>query len=79
MSQHKSSAVMRESEEEHVAEIIPFPDLTSIENEEEKRAEPRIRAARSYLYYKGKKIPIGHIKKAGYEKLLRLIVKEIER
>jgi hypothetical protein len=79
MSQTKSSAVLRDHEEEHVAEIIPFPDLTFVENEEEKKAKPRIMADRSYLYYKGRKIPIGHLKKAGYEKLLRLLVKEIER
>ncbi|MBU4204522.1 MAG: hypothetical protein KKD59_11375 [Acidobacteria bacterium] len=79
MSYTKSSAVRTDLVEEHVAEIIPFPDFTFVENEEEKKAKPRILADRTYLYYKGRKIPIGHLKKAGYEKLLRLLVKEIER
>ncbi|MBU4329704.1 MAG: hypothetical protein KKB53_04290 [Acidobacteria bacterium] len=79
MSHTKSSAVWTDLVEEHVAEIIPFPDFTFVENEEEKKAKPRIMADRTYLYYKGRKIPIGHLKKAGYEKLLRLLVKEIER
>lgn len=79
MSYTKSSAVRTDLVEEHVAEIIPFPDFTFVENEEEKKAKPRIMADRTYLYYKGRKIPIGHLKKAGYEKLFRLLVKEIER
>lgn len=88
MSNHsKSSAARKPREEEFVdpetqgecaAEIIPFPDLS----EQEKKKKPvRARPPKlegKFLYCRGKKIPILQFQKSGYEKLLKLLVKEID-
>jgi hypothetical protein len=57
-----------------LAEIIPFPSVRKIS----RRRKPRkARIAGTFLHYKGKKIPIAQFQKAGYDRLLRLLVKEI--
>jgi hypothetical protein len=66
-----------EGEESHTAKIIPWPDIERISEKKEKRKKTRLEG--KYLYYKGKKIPILQFQKAGYDKLLKLLVKEIER
>ncbi len=67
-----------EEEESRTPEIIPWPDLdTFLESED--RAKEKISLEEKFLFYKGKKIPILQFQKAGYEKLLKLLVKEIER
>lgn len=56
-----------------LAEIIPFPRIQI-----KKRKSPRkAKIVGSFLYYKGKKIPISQFQKAGYDRLLKLLVKEI--
>ncbi len=63
---------------EQKARIIKFPDINRLM--EEKSASKKSNAAKlttHYLYYKGRKIPITQFEKAGYGKLLRLLVKEI--
>jgi len=62
------------SEEPILAEIIPFP---SIKKARKKKAQKKARIVGKYLFYKGQKIPIAQFQKAGYERLLRLLVKEI--
>lgn len=84
MSTYKKSSVTVRKEEEiplgtedgQLAEIIPFPDVREIlaRKPEEKK---RVRLQGKYLYHKGKKMPILQFQKAGYDKLLRLLVKEI--
>ncbi|MBN1274639.1 MAG: hypothetical protein JXB26_20450 [Candidatus Aminicenantes bacterium] len=83
MSYSKFSTISKEEYEEshpleeqgpHQAEIIPFPGTVGEERKEDKK---RVRLEGKFLYYKGKKIPILHFQKAGYDKLLKLLVKEI--
>ncbi len=85
MSTHKkSSAVVKTKEEEaslgpetgQLAEIIPFPDVRRILASKPKEKK-RVRLAGKFLYHGGKKIPILQFQKSGYDKLLRLLVKEI--
>jgi len=79
----KTSAAIKRQEEEtpfetengHLAEIIPFPDVQKILTRKPKKK--RVRLEGKYLYHKGKKIPILQFQKSGYDKLLRLLVKEI--
>ena len=62
----------------HEAEIIPWPDMESILEEKEKRdKQKRVRLDQKFIYYKGQKYPILQFKKTGYDKLLKLLVKEI--
>ncbi len=79
---YNASAKKKEKEsiyEKHKAEIIPWPDMESIlEEKEEKKDKPkRIRLDQKFIYYKGQKYPILQFKKTGYDKLLKLLVKEI--
>lgn len=77
-----STVSKKEAEESHPdgeksayqAEIIPFPGTWVEEKEDD---EKRVRLEGKYLYYKGKKIPILQFQKSGYEKLLKLLVREI--
>lgn len=57
-----------------LAEIIPFPRPVKLRA---KRAPRKAKIRGTYLFYKGKKIPIAQFQKAGYDRLLRLLVKEI--
>lgn len=57
-----------------LAEIIPFPQ---IKKRRKKKLQKKARIVGNYLYYKNKKIPIGQFQKAGYDRLLKLLVKEI--
>jgi len=62
----------------HEAEIIPWPDMESILEEKGKRdKQKRVRLDQKFIYYKGQKYPILQFKKTGYDKLLKLLVKEI--
>ena len=62
----------------HEAEIIPWPDMESILEEKGKRdKQKRVRLDKKFIYYKGQKYPILQFKKTGYDKLLKLLVKEI--
>ncbi|GEM_PF-2278777 len=78
-SKTATPAIDEYKEEAELAEIIPWPDIEEILKKREKKEKKKIRLEQKYLYYKGKKIPILHFQKAGYEKLLKLLVKEIER
>lgn len=62
------------SEETILAEIIPFPQ---IKKTRKKKAQKKARIVGKYLFYKDKKIPIAQFQKAGYDRLLKLLVKEI--
>jgi hypothetical protein len=66
-------------EESCTAEIIPWPDIGNLAEEEKKKKRRRIRLNQKFLYYKGKKIPILQFQKSGYDKLLKLLLKEIPR
>jgi hypothetical protein len=85
MSIHnKSSAVIKKREEDslleteggQMAEVIPFPDIQKM-MAEKPRQKKKARLEGKYLYYQGKKIPILQFQKSGYDKLLKLLVKEI--
>jgi len=74
----KTSTAIKEKEKEYgQPEIIPWPLL----NDDGRDAAKARRAAvdQKFLYYKDHQIPIAQFKKSGYDKLLKLIVKEIER
>jgi hypothetical protein len=60
-----------------VSNIIPWPDLTRIEEKLKARAPKKTRLEGKYLYHRGKRIPILHFQKAGYDKLLKLLIKEM--
>jgi hypothetical protein len=87
MSNHsRSSAAIKPREEElvdletqgeYAAEIIPFPDLSDMEEKKKPVPSRPLRLEGKYLYCKGKKISILHFQKSGYEKLLKLLVKEM--
>ncbi len=85
MSNHSKSAsavkVIREESlpEEakgQLAEIIPWPDIRKIACREPK-IKKRVRLEGKYLYHRGKKTPILQFQKSGYDRLLKLLVKEI--
>jgi hypothetical protein len=85
MSNHfKSSSAVRDIREEplpeaaegQLAEIIPWPDVHKIAARKPK-TKKRVRLEGKYLYHRGKKIPILQFQKSGYERLLKLLVKEI--
>jgi len=59
------------------AEIIPWPDVSIFQQPTKKAKPSRVRLDAKYLYYKGKRIPILQFQKAGYDKILKLLVKEI--
>lgn len=64
--------------EQQKARIIKFPEIRVIEKAEPTPDKsPRVKITTHYLYYRDKKIPISRFEKAGYGKLLRLLVKEI--
>ena len=65
-----------EAAEEQLAEIIPWPDVRKIAARKPK-ARKRVRLEGKYLYHRGKKIPILQFQKSGYDRLLKLLVKEI--
>lgn len=77
MSNSTALKKKKENEENVTAEIIPWPDLSVLTEPEPKKQSSVIRLEKNYLYYKGKRIPILQFKKAGYEKILKLLVKEI--
>ncbi len=73
-SQAIKKAEVIPSEEKILAEIIPFPE---IKKKRKRKAQKKARIVGNYLFYKDKKIPITQFKKAGYDRLLKLLVKEI--
>jgi hypothetical protein len=60
------------------ATIIPFPGAKGAPSPTNgsKKGEPRIDG--KFLYHRGHKIPILHFQKSGYDKLLFLLLKEID-
>jgi len=67
-----------EKQAEQKAKILKFPEIQAIETAEaHSNKRPRVKITTHYLYYRDKKIPISRFEKAGYGKLLRLLVKEI--
>jgi len=85
MSNHsKSASAVRDIREEslldtaegQLAEIIPWPDVHSFVARKPK-TQKRVRLEGKYLYHHGKKVPILHFQKSGYDRLLKLLVKEI--
>lgn len=66
-----------EEEEEQSAEIIPWPDLSRVFKKDKQEARQRFHLDHKYFYYRDKKIPLSRFKKAGYDKLLKLLIKEI--
>ena len=85
MSNHtKSSNAIKKIKEEslpdetkgQLAEVIPWPDVHKIVAKKP-RKKKRVRIEGKYLYHQGKKIPILQFQKSGYDKLLKLLVKEI--
>ncbi len=89
MSSHSKSSTARkempleetreaEGGEGQVAEILPWPDLSSAASIPESKKRRKVRLEEKYLYYKDKKIPILQFQKSGYDKLLQLLVKEIQ-
>ena len=77
-SKTNTAEIVREEENTGIGEIIPWPDLNPPVGETSRQKPVRVKLGRKYLYYKGKKIPILHFQKAGYGKLLKLLVKEVE-
>jgi hypothetical protein len=72
----KKTLTEEEKQFEEKAKIIKFPEIHRIK----KSARPRnkkVKITGHFLYYRDKKIPISQFEKAGYGKLLRLLVKEI--
>lgn len=65
-----------EATEGQLAEVIPWPDICKIVAKKP-REKKRVRLEGKYLYHQGKKIPILQFQKSGYDKLLKLLVKEI--
>ncbi len=67
-----------EKQPQSKAKIIKFPEIRGAEMvEPAPRKSRRVKITTHYLYYGDKKIPISRFEKAGYGKLLRLLVKEI--
>jgi transposase-like protein len=83
MSRSKASTAIKKEEEKdqesYSAEIIPWPDMESILKRKEKAKKKKIHLEEKYLYYKGERIPILQFQKSGYDKLLKLLLKEVER
>jgi len=85
MSNHsKSGGAVRAVREEplpeeaegQLAEIIPWPEVQKIVARKPK-TKKRVRLEGKYLYHHGKKVPILQFQKSGYDRLLKLLVKEI--
>jgi hypothetical protein len=72
-----STAIKHDDEAQQKATIIPWPKVGDFIKEKEEKETKRIRLDQKFLYYKGKKIPILQFQKSGYDKLLKLLVKEI--
>jgi hypothetical protein len=62
--------------QEQLAEVIPFPDVRKLAPRKPREAK-KVRLQGKYLHCRGRKIPILQFQKAGYDKLLKLLVKEI--
>lgn len=84
----KSSTAIKKKQEEFpeeepqdtlTAEIIPWPDIQRIIKKPKARRTKKVHLEGKFLYYKGKKIPILQFQKSGYDKLLKYLVKEMER
>lgn len=75
----KSTALKQEEKKEEytTTEIIPWPEEAIFKEPAPKKQRDGIRLDAKYIYYKGKQIPILQFQKAGYDKLLKLLVKEI--
>lgn len=79
MSQKKSQATLKK-QLSFKGEIIQGPNLEKFTETKPSSSKPStIKLTPKYLYYKNKRIPILHLQKAGYDKLLKLLIKEIER
>ena len=65
--------------ESGAAHIIPWPATEETTPQPKSRRKAKSRIEGKYLYHRGQKISILHFQKSGYEKLLYLLVKEIER
>jgi len=72
-----STAIKHDDEVQQKATIIPWPEVGDFIKEKKEKETKRIRLDQKFLYYKGKKIPILQFQKSGYDKLLKLLVKEI--
>lgn len=73
----KKTVPEEEKQFEEKAKIIKFPDIRQISKKAAQPRNKKIKITAHYLYYRDKKIPISQFEKAGYEKLLRLLVKAI--
>ena len=80
ISSKSSNAIKKSLDSEEfefqAPEIIPWPDIQRV-TEKEKKPEEMVRLDQKFLYYKGRKIPILQFQKSGYDKLLKLLVREI--
>ncbi|MCP2620142.1 hypothetical protein NLC35_02725 [Candidatus Aminicenantes bacterium AC-334-K16] len=79
MSHKKSQAALEKELSSKKGEIIPWPNLEKFLESKLSSKKSSIKITPKYLYYKDKKIPISQFQKAGYDKLLQLLIKEIER
>jgi hypothetical protein len=80
MSRIKGATALKpefNDQESHETEIIPWPRLDDFFMDSEPAPAPRVRMDQKYLYYKGRQIPLNRFRKAGYGKLITLLVKEI--
>lgn len=80
ISSKSSNAIKKSLDSEEfefqAPEIIPWPDIQRV-TEKVKKPEELVRLDQKFLYYKGRKIPILQFQKSGYDKLLKLLVREI--
>ncbi len=78
LAQNQKELEEEKQTEQQKARIIKFPDIQLMEKAEPEHGKSsRVKITTHYLYYRDKKIPISRFEKAGYGKLLRLLVKEI--
>jgi hypothetical protein len=75
----KEQSLDEEKTESYLAEIIPWPDIHKIRKRAKAKEKKRTYLEGKYLYYRERKIPILQFQKSGYDKLLKYLVKEIER
>ena len=61
-----------------LAEIIPWPGTKEAPSPGKSHKKRGQRIDGKYFYHRGRKIPILHFQKAGFDKLLYLLVKEID-
>jgi hypothetical protein len=71
----KEESLLEETEGQ-LAEVIPWPEVHKIVAKKPSEKK-RVRLEGKYFHYRGKKIPILQFQKSGYDKLLKLLVKEI--